>query len=87
MCVVAEEASSWGGVNGARCEDVVACKNAPAWARDVIVGEGAMADGVAGCEVVIGEAPGTSCVELPMSMVVLLPCVNSDKERGWVKGV
>jgi hypothetical protein len=87
MCVVAEEALSWGGVDGACCEDVVACKNVPTWTRDVIVGKGTMVDGVAGCEVMISEALGTSCVELPMLMVVLLLCVNSNKKRGWVKGV
>ena len=87
VCVVAEMTSAWVGVDGAMDEGVLAGEGAAALAGDVVVGVCAVFEGVAGSEVVVGEAACTGCVQLPVAVVVLLPCVNSDEERGWVEGV
>ena len=53
----------------------------------VVVGISAVFEGVTGGEVVVGEAACTGSVELPVTVVVLLPSVNSDEKGGWVEGV
>ena len=87
MCVVAEVTSAWVGVDGAMDEGVLAGKGAAALAGDVVVGVGAVFEGVSGSEVVVGEAACTGCVQLPVTVMILLPSVNSDEEWGWVEGV
>ena len=87
MCVVAEVTSAWVGVDGAMDECVLTGERAAALAGDVVVGVGAVFEGVTGSEVVVGEAACTGCVQLPVTVMVLLPSVNSDKKRGWVEGV
>ena len=56
-------------------------------AGDVVVGVSAVFEGVTGSEVVMGEATCTGCVQLPVTVMVLLPSVDSDEKRGGVKGV
>ena len=87
VCVVAEMTSAWVGVYGAMDEGVLAGKGASALAGDVVVGVSAVFEGVTGCEVVVGEAACTGCVQLPVTVLVLLPSVNSDEKWGWVEGV
>ena len=84
MSVVAEVTTSWVGVDGAMDECVLAGERAAAVAGDVVVGVGAVFEGVTGSEVVVGKASCTGCVQLPVTVVVLLPSVNSDEKRGWV---
>ena len=73
VCVVAEVATAWLGVDGAMDECVLAGEGAAALAGDVVVGVGAVFEGVSGSEVVVGEASCTGCVQLPMTVMVLLP--------------
>ena len=46
VCVIAEVASAWVCVHGALGEDMFACESATALACDVVVGEGAVFEGV-----------------------------------------
>ena len=71
VCVIAEVASAWVCVHGALGEDVFACESATALACDVVVGEGAVFEGVTGSEVVVGEASGPGGVELPVESLPL----------------
>ena len=87
VCVVAEVTTAWVGVDGAMDECVLASEGAAAVAGNVVVGVGVVFEGVTGSEVVVGEASCTGCVQLPVTVVVLLPSVNSDEKRGWVEGV
>ena len=87
VCVVAEVTSAWLGVYGTVDECVLAGEGAAALAGDVVVGVSAVFEGVTGGEVVVGEASCSGCVQLPVTVVVLLPSVNSDEKRGWVEGV
>ena len=87
VCVVAEVTTAWVGVDGAMDECVLTSERAAALAGDVVVGVGAMFDGVAGSEVVVGETSCTGCVQLLVAVMVLLPSVNSDEKRGGVEGV
>ena len=84
VCIVAEMMSAWVGVDGAMDEGVLAGEGAAALAGNVVVGMGAVFEGVTGSEVVVGEAACTGGVQLPVTVVVFLPSVNSDEERGWV---
>ena len=68
-------------------ECMLAGKGAAALAGYVVVGVGAVFEGVTGSEVVVGEATCTSGVQLPVTVVVLLSRVNSNEKRGWVEGV
>ena len=63
-------------------ECVLAGKRAAALTGNVVVGVGAVFEGVSGSEVVVGEATCTGCVQLPVTVMVLLPSVNSDEKRG-----
>ena len=56
MCVVAEVATAWLVVDGAMDKCVLASEGAAAVAGDVVVGVGAVFEGVSGGEVVVGEA-------------------------------
>ena len=87
MCIVAEVASAWEGVDRTVDECVLASERAAALAGDVVVGVSVVFEGVPGSEVVVGEAACTGCVHLPVMVMVFLPSVNSDKKRGWVEGV
>ena len=87
VCVVAEMTTAWVYVDGAMDECVLAGEGAAALAGNVVVGVCAVFEGVTGSEVVVGEAMCTDCVQLLVMVVVLLPSVNSNEERGWVEGV
>ena len=87
VCVVTEVSSAWVCVDGAMDKCVLAGEGAAALAGDVVVGVGAVFEGVTGSEVVVGKAACTGCVQLPVPVVVLLPSVDSDEKRGWVEGV
>ena len=87
MCVVAEVTSAWDGVDRTVDKCVLAGKGAAALAGNVVVGVGAVFEGVSGGEVVMGEAACAGSVELPVTVVILLPSVNSDEKGGWVEGV
>ena len=87
MCVVAKVTSAWVGVDGTMDKCVLVSERVAAVAGDVVVGVGAVFEGVTGCEVVVGKAACTGGVQLPVAVVVLLPSVNSDEEGGWVEGV
>ena len=62
--MIAEAALSWGGVDGALHEDVLASEESSghgmAGADGGVVGVGAVAEGITSCEVMAGEASGTS---------------------------
>ena len=73
MCVVAKVALAWESVDGAMDECMLASEGAAALAGDVVVGMGAVFEGVSGSEVVVGKATCTSCVQLLVTVVVLLP--------------
>ena len=87
VCVVAEVTTAWVGVDGAMDKCVLAGEGAAAVAGDVVVGVSAVFEGVSSSEVVVGEASCTGCVKLPVTVMVLLPSINSDEEGRWVEGV
>ena len=87
VCVVAKVTSAWLGVDRTMDECVLAGEGAAALAGNVVIGVGAVFEGVTGSEVVVGEATCTGGVQLPVTVVILLPSVNSDEKRGWVEGV
>ena len=86
VCVVAEVTSAWVVVDGAMDECVLAGERATALAGDVVVGVGAVFEGVSGSKVVVGEAACTGGVQLPVTVVILLPSINSDEKMGVVPG-
>ena len=63
MCVIAEVTTARGRVYGALSEGVFASERASARTCDVVVGEGAVFEGVTGGEVVMSKTSGTGSVE------------------------
>ena len=51
-------------------ECVLASEGAAALAGNVVVGVGAVFEGVTGSEIVVGEAAGTGCVKLPVTVII-----------------
>ena len=87
MCVVAEVTTALGRMDGALGEGVFTSERASTHTCDVVVGEGAVFEGVTGSEVVVCERSGPGGVKLLVAMVVFLPCIDTDQKGGWVEGV
>ena len=74
--------TAWVRVDGAQGEDMFPCEGMSALACDVVVGIGAVFEGVTSGEVVMGETLGSGSVQLPMAVMVFLPSINADEKRG-----
>ena len=94
LCPVAEVALAGGGMEGTvregmseGVEGLVGHRTGCAWADDVVIGVGAVCDGVIGEEAMAGEGLGASRAELLVAMGEFLSRVDTYDERGWVEGV